>query len=366
MATTSSMVPQPSPKTPLHTPELTCIKSLAESGALTSIPSNYAYSTMNPNESAGSDSEESIPVIDFSLLTSDDPDQRSKIVQDLGKACREWGFFMVINHDVPVTLMKRVIDACNEFFNLAEDEKREYKGKHVLDPIRCGTSFNATAEKVFFWRDFLKVHVHPHFHFPNKPMGFSELSLEYCDRTRKVASELLKGISESLGLEKSYIHKTLNLDSGFQIFVANLYPPCPQPDQAMGLPPHSDHGLLTLLIENRIVGLQVQHNSKFVNVNAPPNSFLVNTGDHLEILSNGKYKSNVHRAVVNNKATRISLAMAHGPALDAVVGPATELVNRETHPAAYIPMKYVEFMELQQSNQLDGKSVLDRVRVQTV
>lgn len=110
-----------------------------------------------------------------------------------------------------------------------------------------------------------------------------EISKEYCKRTREVARELLKGISESLGLEASYIDNTLNLNSGFQLLIANLYPPCPQPDLAMGLPPHSDHGLLTLLTQNGIGGLQLQHNGKWVNVDAPPNSFLVNTGDHIEV-----------------------------------------------------------------------------------
>lgn len=77
----------------------------------------------------------------------------------------------------------------------------------------------------------------------------------------------------------------MNLDSGLQILVANLYPPCPQPELAMGMPPHSDHGLLTLLTQNGICGLQLLHNGKWVNVNAVPNSFLVNTGDHIEVSS---------------------------------------------------------------------------------
>lgn len=101
---------------------------------------------------------------------------------------------------------------------------------------------------------------------------------------REIVKEISKGISESLGLEANYISKAMNLESSFQIFIANWYPPCPQPELAMGLPPHSDHGLLTLLTQNGIGGLQIQHNGKWVNVNSFPNSFLVNTGDHLEVL----------------------------------------------------------------------------------
>lgn len=83
----------------------------------------------------------------------------------------------------------------------------------------------------------------------------------------------------------------------------------------------------------------------------------------MKILSNGKYKSVLHRAVVNNKATRISIAMAHGPSLDAVVRPAAELLDDETNPPAYAGMKYIDYLQQQQSSPLDGKSGLDRVKI---
>lgn len=96
--------------------------------------------------------------------------------------------------------------------------------------------------------------------------------------------DLIKGISESLGLEPCYLEKATELETGLQILVANLYPRCPQPELAMGMPPHSDHGLLTVLTQNNVGGLQVQHNGKWVLVNPLPKSFLdVNTGDQLEV-----------------------------------------------------------------------------------
>ncbi|XP_058007245.1 2-oxoglutarate-dependent dioxygenase 19 isoform X2 [Hevea brasiliensis] len=329
MAETAPLVAtQASPTTPSKR-ITSIIKLLVESPGLTNIPSTHTF-TLNSHDQVVSDTEEPVPVIDYSLLISSSPDQRSKIIHDLRKACQDWGFFMVINHGVPERLMRSMIDACREFFDLPEEEKQEYEGKHVLDPIRCGTSFNTSVEKVFCWRDFLKLFVHPVFHSPSKPAGFSENLLEYSKRVREVARELLKGISESLGLGTNYIDKAMNLEQGLQ---------------------------------NGVSGLQVQHKGKWVNMNGYPNSFLVNTGDHLEILSNGKYKSVEHRAVVNKKAARISLVMAHGPSLDSVVTPAPELLDREGNAPAYIEMKYGEYLELQQSSKLDGKSCLDQVRI---
>ncbi|PIA51997.1 hypothetical protein AQUCO_01000106v1 [Aquilegia coerulea] len=276
-------------------PKIGCVKDLAESSDLTSIPSKYSYYSTALQ----------IPTIDFSLLNSTSPDQRSKVIQDLGKACQEWGFFMLINHGVPESLMEGMLAMCRDFLD-------QTGGGEV------GVCWKACPENY------------------------------------------LKAISESLGLEGSCIDKAMELESCFQILTSNLYPPCPQPDLAMGMPPHSDHGLF---IQNQNGGLQLNHNGKWVNVHALPNTFLVNTGDHLEILSNGKYKSVLHRAVVNNKATRISLAVTHGPCLDKVVAPVAELVDSENNPALYHGMMYKEYLEFQQSNQLNGKSHLDRIRI---
>ena len=77
----------------------------------------------------------------------------------------------MINHGVPESLMEAMIEGIRGFFNLTDEEKREFEGKNLLDPIRCGTSFNTSIDKVFYWRDYLKVVVHPEFHFPNKPAG---------------------------------------------------------------------------------------------------------------------------------------------------------------------------------------------------
>ena len=72
-------------------------------------------------------------------------------------------------------------------------------------------------------------------------------------------------------------------------------------------------------------------------------------------MSNGKYKSIEHRALVNDKATRMSIALPHGPLLDTVIRPAPELVDNESHPPAYVQITYKEFLELQQTSKLRNK-----------
>lgn len=109
------------------------------------------------------------------------------------------------------------------------------------------------------------------------------VSERYCERVTSVAREVLEGISESLGLEPNCLEDTMDYDDGFQIFIANLYPPCPQPELALGMPAHSDHGCLTFLVQNGVNGLQVLPDGNWVTATAPLNAFLVNTGDQLEV-----------------------------------------------------------------------------------
>ncbi|KAJ0986852.1 hypothetical protein J5N97_005208 [Dioscorea zingiberensis] len=124
---------------PLSKLKYSTIKEISDSGVvLSSLPSCYACRDPDINGSTEI-LEEEVPIIDFSLLVGGTAKQRAQVIQDLGKACRDWGFFMVVNHDVAKRLMETMLDACKGFFNMREEEKQEYNGKHVLDPIRHGT-----------------------------------------------------------------------------------------------------------------------------------------------------------------------------------------------------------------------------------
>ncbi|KAJ7959339.1 Protein DMR6-LIKE OXYGENASE 2 like [Quillaja saponaria] len=77
-----------------HASDITSIKSFVESNGLSTIPPNY-HSLIDPLDREVADELGAfIPVIDFSFITSDDPQFHGKGVQELGRACEEWGLFM--------------------------------------------------------------------------------------------------------------------------------------------------------------------------------------------------------------------------------------------------------------------------------
>ncbi|GLT85013.1 hypothetical protein SLE2022_032160 [Rubroshorea leprosula] len=122
----------------------------------------------------------------------------------------------------------------------------------------------------------------------------------------------------------------------------NMYPPCSQPHLALGVEPHTDMSALTLLVPNDVPGLQVNKEGNWVAVDYLPNALVVHVGDQIEVLSNGKYKSVLHRSVVNKERTRFSWAVFCVPPHEAVIGPLPQLLNQQ-NLAKYSTKTFAEY-----------------------
>nr|GEV60560.1 protein DMR6-like oxygenase 2-like [Tanacetum cinerariifolium] len=162
--------------------------------------------------------------------------------------------------------------------------------------------------------------------------------------------------NQILGLDKDYIRKQLGKHG--QHMALNYYPPCPQPDLTYGLPGHTDLNLITILFQDDVPGLQVLKDGKWVAVDPVPNTFIINIGDQIQVLSNDKYKSILHRAVVNCDKERISIPTFYCPSRDAVISPAPELIN-DDQPAVYRPFVYGEYYDKFWNRGLATKICLD-------
>ncbi|XP_057956276.1 protein DOWNY MILDEW RESISTANCE 6-like [Malania oleifera] len=305
-----------------------------------------------------------IPVIDLKGLINGLRGEREQTVQAIGSACADYGFFRVINHGVKVSLMEEMLRGVEEFFSMGWEEKMKYASEDVMSRVRYGTSLNTSKKHALHWRDYFRHFGHPFhtsFHlWPNTPPNYKYIAREYLEEVWRLALKLASAISESLGLDRDYVVKSLG--NGCQIVASNYYPPCPEPHRTLGLSAHSDHGGLTILMQNDVDGLQVKCNGEWIAVPHEPGTFFVNLGDYLEVLSNGRYKSAEHRAVVNKDRARISVAVGHGPDLTATVAPAGPLINEQT-AVQYRPITYEDYMKAQQSSAVRGKSPLQALMV---
>uniref|UniRef100_A0A6N2K5T8 Fe2OG dioxygenase domain-containing protein n=1 Tax=Salix viminalis TaxID=40686 RepID=A0A6N2K5T8_SALVM len=285
----------------------------------------------------------STPIIDMEALLGP---HRSDAIKQIGLACERNGFFAVKNHGIPEMKIDNMLDTAREFFHLPEEERLKFRSADPDSVIRLVTGFQDKTRNVFVSRQSLKFHCHPveeyKSHWPSNPPSFRENVGEYCESVRKVEVAILEAISESLDLERDYIDKILK---GHYVSI-NYYPACQESelDVTHGVRTHTDPTLITILMQDDVPGLQVINDDKWINVNPIPNAVVVHVGDILQAISNYKYKSLLHQAIVNCEKERVSIASYCYPSDDAMIGPAKKLIDK-VHPAIYKDFTYREFHE---------------------
>ncbi|XP_031260387.1 protein DMR6-LIKE OXYGENASE 1-like [Pistacia vera] len=293
----------------------------------------------------------SIPIIDLNdqIHASENGDFPSLLVEKISRACEEYGFFQIINHGVPQELCNKMMTVSTHFFELPFEQKKQFFTTDFTKQVKLFNYYLNThgQEKVNTWSQSFSHPGHPiedlsHL-LPENPPQYREVFGEYAKEIGALMNRLLSLISQSLGLEKECLQKRLGENPSLKL-QANYYPPCPEPELTLGLGSHTDVDALTILCQSEgVSGLQVIKNGKWVAVDPVPNAFVINLGDQIQVLSNGRYKSVQHRAVTN-KVKRISLAMFYGPSMDAVIGPIQELVD-EAHPPVYRNYRFSELRE---------------------
>jgi len=119
----------------------------------------------------------------------------------------------------------------------------------------------------------------------------------------------------------------------------------PTAELAIGVEAAADVGALSSILHNGVRGLQVLHGGRWVTARDEPGTIIVHVGDALEILSNGRYTSVLHRGLVNREAVRISWVVFAEPPPDAVVlRPLPELVTAD-QPARFTPCTFKEHLD---------------------
>ncbi|XP_021892309.1 protein SRG1-like [Carica papaya] len=308
-----------------------------------------------------------IPIVDFSkLAAANNPDEHSTEISNLAIACQEWGFFQVINHGIDVNLLEAVEKVAKEFFMLPLEEKKKY-------PMAPGTvqgygqAFIFSEEQKLDWCNMFALGLHPPSLinpklWPTNPPDFSETLENYSREIRKLCQNLLEYIAETLGLKKNVFEEMFGLT--VQAVRMNYYPPCSRPDLVMGLSPHSDGSALTVLQQAKCsyAGLQIVKDNNWISVQPVPNALVINVGDTIEVLTNGKYKSIEHRAVTDSKKDRLSLVTFYAPNYEIEIGPMTEFVD-EKNPCKFRKYNHGEYSRHYLANKLRGKKNLDFARI---
>ncbi|KAJ0511153.1 putative codeine 3-O-demethylase [Helianthus annuus] len=325
------------------------------------VPPRYTRPDQDsPIISSPTSSRPQLPIIDMERLSS--KDYVHSEIEKLHLACRDWGFFQLINHEVSCELVEKVKEETGEFFMLPLEEKKKYAQK-LGDAEGFGQAFVISEEQKLDWCDMFRMITLPHdlrkpHLLPKLPHAFRDAIEEYSKEIEKVALKTLMFMAKALKMDDEEM-KVL-FSNGLQYIRMNYYPPCPQPEHVIGISPHADGSGITFLLQvDQVEGLQIKKDDTWIPVIPHPKAFIVNIGDILQIISNGEYKSIEHRVVVNAEKERISIGTFINPNLGVEIGPALSLVTPEA-PARFTRIAFADFLKNFYARKLNSKSNIEQ------
>ncbi|MER0240444.1 2-oxoglutarate and iron-dependent oxygenase domain-containing protein [Streptomyces sp. HSW2009] len=281
------------------------------------------------------------PVIDLRAAERG-PEARAEFLDRLRRAAHEIGFFQLVGHGVVGAA--ELLDLSRQFFALPDRERHEldilnsphFRGysrlgrehtrgepdqRQQLDigPERPGAR-PAAGEPTYRWL------IGPN-QWPASLPELRQAVLAWMDQLADLSHRLLRLILESLETPADFLDTVVAPDP--QVHFKLLHYPGPaaevvdtiSPGQGAGI--HKDLGLLTLLVQDSVGGLQVAfEDDNFVDVPVVADAFVVNLGELLEVATRGYLKATIHRVVRPAPGVdRYSMPFFYSPRLEGEMRP---------------------------------------------
>ncbi|RKR80404.1 isopenicillin N synthase-like dioxygenase [Mucilaginibacter gracilis] len=279
-----------------------------------------------------------IPIIDFQQI--DNPEHQVTIARQIYHACTEHGFFYVSGHDVDDELQGELMEKSKLFFALVESEKLKIamaKGGSAwrgFFPVNAELTSGKPDKKegLYFGTELPDDHpkvnagipLHGRNLFPDYPPGFDQTVLAYVDAVTETAQLVMKGIALSLGLPANYFYSKYTSDPLILFRIFHYPTQAPKPAQ-WGVGEHTDYGLLTVLLQDSVGGLQVKSKGEWIDAPPIPGTFICNIGDMLDKMTGGLYRSTPHRVLNTSGQSRLSFPLFFDPGFDSKIEAITNI-----------------------------------------
>ena len=289
-----------------------------------------------------------VPIIDIIPLVHRREGQ-ADVAAHIGQACREHGFFYISGHGVDENLSERLERLSQQFFARPEAEKLEISmergGRAWRGYFPLGGELTSgqpdRKEGLYFGIELgpddprvqAQLPLHGANLFPMDMPILRDTVLQYTEALTQLGHTLMRGFSMSLGLESSYFNEHYTADplTLFRIF---HYPPTPKQVTDWGVGEHTDYGLLTILKQDEVGGLQINAHGQWIDAPPVPGTFVCNIGDMLERLTRGLYRSTPHRVRNLSHCSRYSFPFFFDPGFEVPMVPIdlsqTEVREEET------------------------------------
>jgi len=272
-----------------------------------------------------------VPVIDIGALRDGSDPQR--VAKALHRASREVGFLYVTNHGMDTALLGHARAQALAFFRQPLDAKQalgisdKHRGFLAMGAARMQDHLLPDLKESFVWGYEDDNGRAPDDHalrganrWPAAIPELRQVALDFSAQADQVARRLLEGFALGLGLSAGFFLQTSTQPMSRAAFV--YYPPQPAAEDGarFGVAPHTDFGMLTILCQDDVGGLQVQGaNGQWLDAPPIPDTLVVNVGDLLARWTANVYRSTPHRVINRSAHERLSLVFAFDPDPDTVI-----------------------------------------------
>jgi isopenicillin N synthase-like dioxygenase len=272
-----------------------------------------------------------IPVIDISpLRDNSDP---VGVANALHAASQGLGFIYIKGHGIPEECIEAARATALTFFRspMADKQRisvsKQHRGWISRGGAKMQDDAKADLKESFVWgyqdEEGKTLEDHPlrgANQWPATVPGFEHQAMDYFSQAHEVAHHLMRGFALGLGLTENFFLRTSSRPLSRASFVYYTAQPEGMGKDQFGVGPHTDFGVLTVLCQDSVGGLQVEDvNGEWIH--APPieGTLIVNVADLLARWTSGAYKSTPHRVVNTSGRERLSLVLAFDPNPETVI-----------------------------------------------
>ncbi len=298
-----------------------------------------------------------VPVIDIAPFLEGSPEGKRQVAEQVGRACTEIGFLTIVGHGVSRELIQQTYDVSRRFFDLPSEEKNRVRvnsqgvGYVPLQVEALAASLGQKTpgdlkESLNIGRDF------NHDLWPANPPELRQIWQEYFTTLNGLGAAIMQIFATALELPEHYFDDKIDPPQAFMRVIN--YPDQPEdplPGQ-LRAGAHSDYGTLTILrSENVVGGLQVLDKAgNWVDVVTVPDSFVINIGDMMQLWTNDRWVSTVHRVInpprdKNLGSRRQSIVFFHSPNENTLIECLDSCASADS-PPRYAPILAGEHLRL--------------------
>ncbi|WP_299452278.1 2-oxoglutarate and iron-dependent oxygenase domain-containing protein [uncultured Pigmentiphaga sp.] len=293
---------------------------------------------------------EEVPVIDLTLIHGGSERDKAKLTDQIVQVCQDIGFFYVVNHGLSPADMNAPFEAARTFFALPSERKqaiamaktRHYRGYLPMKTLGDDPSLKGNIHEAFhFYLEREPNHpsvvsgkpLHGPNQWPEDLPGFRETLLRYYAQVDALAYRMLELFEMGLGLPVGRLRRYFN-DPMSMMRLLHYPPQEPnEPGDHIGVRPHTDNGVFTILSQDETGGLEILGKSgEWIAVPPIPGSFVINVGEMMKLWSDGIFLSTPHRVVNRSGRERYSVPYFLMPDYDVLIEPLVKNTGEVNEP----------------------------------